>query len=74
MELPPELASVEARVIALVGKYFPTRVHKVGATFGCLVPPLIAGQFDVKSMRAVWSSTGNYCRGWHTLLSRFRSN
>ncbi|MFX1260960.1 MAG: pyridoxal-5-phosphate-dependent protein subunit beta [Promethearchaeota archaeon] len=63
MELPPELTGVEARIIALVGKWFPTGAHKVGATFGCLVPPLVTGQFDPTRHKAVWPSTGNYCRG-----------
>lgn len=63
MELPPELTGVNARIIALVGKWFPTGAHKVGATFGCLAPRLITGQFNPKKHKAVWPSTGNYCRG-----------
>jgi len=63
MELPPELTGVEARIIALVGKWFPTGSHKVGASFGCLVPPLVTGQFDPTLSKAVWPSTGNFCRG-----------
>jgi cysteine synthase len=63
LELPPELTGVKARIVALVGKYFPTGSHKVGATFGCLVPRLVTGQFDPTSHKAVWPSTGNYCRG-----------
>jgi cysteine synthase len=63
MELPPELTGVEARVIALVGKWFPTGAHKVGATFGCLAPRLVTGQFDPTTQKAIWPSTGNYCRG-----------
>jgi len=63
IELPPELTGVEARIISLVGKFFPTGAHKVGATFGCLVPPLVTGQFNPIIHKAVWPSTGNYCRG-----------
>lgn len=63
MEIPHELTGVDARIIALVGKWFPTGAHKVGATFGCLVPPLVTGQFDPTFHKAVWPSTGNYCRG-----------
>jgi cysteine synthase len=63
MELPSELTGVGARIIALVGKWFPTGSHKVGATFGCLVPRLVTGQFDPTYQKAVWPSTGNYCRG-----------
>lgn len=63
VELPQTLTGVEARIIALVGKWFPTGSHKVGATFGCLVPRLVTGQFDPTTDKAVWPSTGNYCRG-----------
>ena len=63
IELPPAITGVPARIICLVGKWFPTGSHKVGATFGCLVPRLVTGQFDPTSQKAVWPSTGNYCRG-----------
>ena len=63
IELPSELTGVKARIFALVGKWFPTGCHKVGASFGCLVPRLVTGQFDVDTQKAVWPSTGNYCRG-----------
>ena len=62
LEFPPALTGVEARIIALVGKWFPTGAHKVGAAFGCLVPRLVTGQFDPTRQKAVWPSTGNYCR------------
>ncbi|MEA1986844.1 MAG: pyridoxal-phosphate dependent enzyme, partial [Candidatus Marinimicrobia bacterium] len=54
---------VKAKIVALVGKWFPTGAHKVGATLGCLAPRLITGQFDPVNQKAVWPSTGNYCRG-----------
>ncbi|MGD8534594.1 MAG: pyridoxal-phosphate dependent enzyme [Candidatus Aminicenantes bacterium] len=63
MELSGELTGVDARIIGLVGKWFPTGSHKVGATFGCLVPKLVTGQFDPSHHKAVWPSTGNFCRG-----------
>jgi len=63
LELPPQLTGVKARIIVLVGKWFPTGAHKVGAAFGCLVPRLVTGQFDPTTQKAVWPSTGNYCRG-----------
>ena len=63
IELPKELTGVRARIICLIGKFFPTGCHKVGASFGCLVPSLVTGQFDATSQKAVWPSTGNYCRG-----------
>jgi len=63
IEFPSSLTGTEARIIALVGKWFPTGAHKVGAAFGCLVPRLVTGQFDPTTQKAVWPSTGNYCRG-----------
>lgn len=63
IELPPSLTGVPCRIVALVGKWFPTGCHKVGASFGCLAPRLVTGQFDATYHKAVWPSTGNYCRG-----------
>ncbi|MFZ5432881.1 MAG: pyridoxal-phosphate dependent enzyme [Calditrichota bacterium] len=63
IEIPREITGVKARIIGLVGKYFPTGAHKVGAAFGCLVPRLVSGAFDPDRDKAVWPSTGNYCRG-----------
>lgn len=63
IELPSSLTGVDARIIGLCGKWFPTGAHKVGAAFACLVPRLVTGQFDPTVEKAVWPSTGNYCRG-----------
>lgn len=63
LELPKELTGIDARIIVLIGKWFPTGAHKVGAAFGCLVPRLVTGQFDPTTQKSVWPSTGNYCRG-----------
>jgi hypothetical protein len=63
IEFPSALTGVEARIIGLLGKFFPTGAHKVGAAYGCLVPKLVSGQFDPTKHKAVWPSTGNYCRG-----------
>jgi cysteine synthase len=63
IEFPSSLTGVNARIIALVGKWFPTGAHKVGAAYACLVPRLVTGQFDPTTQKAVWPSTGNYCRG-----------
>ena len=63
VELPSELTGVPARIVGLVGKHFPTGAHKVGAAFGCLVPRLVSGGLDPTRQRAIWPSTGNYCRG-----------
>ncbi|MDD3557896.1 MAG: pyridoxal-phosphate dependent enzyme [Melioribacteraceae bacterium] len=63
LEIPKEISGVKARIIGLVGKHFPSGAHKVGATYGCLAPYLVTGRFDPEYHKAVWPSTGNYCRG-----------
>jgi cysteine synthase len=63
LEIPSEITGVPTRIIGLVGKYFPTGAHKVGAAFGCLVPRLVSGEFDPETHKAAWPSTGNFCRG-----------
>jgi cysteine synthase len=62
--LPSELTGVEARIVVAIGDLFPMiRAHKVLAAYGCLAPRIVTGQFDPTRNRAVWPSTGNYCRG-----------
>jgi cysteine synthase len=62
--LPPELTGVPSPILVAFGNRFPMiRAHKVLAAYGCLVPRLVTGQFDPARHRAVWPSTGNYCRG-----------
>jgi cysteine synthase A len=62
--LPPELTGVEAKIVVALGDRFPMiAAHKVLAAYGCLAPRLVAGEFDPTVNRAVWPSTGNYCRG-----------
>ncbi|HUW68704.1 MAG TPA: pyridoxal-phosphate dependent enzyme [bacterium] len=62
-ELPREITGTKARIAGIVGKWFPTGAHKVGAAYSCLVPELVTGRFDPTTKKAVWPSTGNYCRG-----------
>ena len=62
--LPEALTGVKAPIVVLLGRRFPMiGAHKVLAAYACLVPRLVTGQFDPKRDRAVWPSTGNYCRG-----------
>ena len=63
IEFPRALTGVDATIIGIVGNWFPTGAHKVGAAYGCLVPRLVTGNFDPETQKAVWPSTGNYCRG-----------
>jgi cysteine synthase len=63
IEFPSSLTGVDAKIVGITGKWFPTGAHKVGAAYGCLVPRLVTGAFDPDTQKAVWPSTGNYCRG-----------
>ena len=63
IELPKALTGIDARILVMLGKWFPTGAHKVGAAYGCLAPQIITGGFDPTCQKAVWPSTGNYCRG-----------
>jgi cysteine synthase len=63
IEFPPSLTGVDATIVGIVGHWFPTGAHKVGAAYGCLVPQLVTGNFDPTRQKAVWPSTGNFCRG-----------
>lgn len=64
VELPPALTGVRARVIVALADRFPLiRAHKVLPAYACLVPRIVDGRFDPAVHRAVWPSTGNYCRG-----------
>ncbi len=62
--LPTELTGVDSPIVVLIGRRFPMiGAHKVLAAYACLVPRLVTGRFDPERDRAVWPSTGNYCRG-----------
>ncbi|MCP5084955.1 MAG: pyridoxal-phosphate dependent enzyme [Alphaproteobacteria bacterium] len=62
--LPEEMTGVPAKIVVALGNRFPMiNAHKVLAAYGCLIPRLMSGAFDITKHRAVWPSTGNYCRG-----------
>jgi cysteine synthase len=62
--LPSELTGVDARIVVALGDRFPMiGAHKVLAAYGCLAPRVVTGRFDPTGHRAIWPSTGNYCRG-----------
>ena len=64
LELPKQLTGVDARIVAILGQRFPLiGAHKVLAAYACMVPRLVTGQFEPERQRAIWPSTGNYCRG-----------
>ncbi len=62
--LPESLTGVPAKIVVALGANFPMiNAHKVLAAYACLAPRLVTGRFDPSRQRAVWPSTGNYCRG-----------
>jgi len=62
--LTRELTGIDSPILVACGNRFPMiHAHKVLAAYGCLVPRIVTGQFDPTRHRAVWPSTGNYCRG-----------
>ena len=62
--LPSELTGVDAKIVVALGDRFPMiHAHKVLAAYACLAPRVVTGQFDPTAHRAIWPSTGNYCRG-----------
>jgi cysteine synthase len=62
--LPKSLTGVDAPIIVVFGDRFPMiHAHKVLAAYACLAPRIVTGRFDPTAHRAVWPSTGNYCRG-----------
>ena len=62
--LGEELTGVRAPILVLLGDAFPMiGAHKVLAAYACLVTRLVTGRFDPTTQRAIWPSTGNYCRG-----------
>jgi cysteine synthase len=62
--LPKALTGVDAQIVVMIGSRFPMiGAHKVLPAYAGLVTRLVTGSFDPARHRAVWPSTGNYCRG-----------
>ncbi len=62
--LPEALTGVRSPIIVALGDRFPMiNAHKVLPAYACLVSRLVTGRFDPARQRALWPSTGNYCRG-----------
>lgn len=58
--IPRELSGVEANIVVLYSKDFPTGSHKVGAAYSVLIEKQLFGEVDPSVHRLVWPSTGNY--------------
>ena len=58
--LPKALTQVEAPIVVLYSKDFPTGSHKVGAAYSVLIDKELFGEVDPTVHTLVWPSTGNY--------------
>src|SRR5262245_25921211 len=58
--MPKQLTGVDANIVLLYGKQFPTGAHKVGAAYSVLLEKEMFGQVDPREHTLVWPSTGNY--------------
>lgn len=58
--IPHELTGVDAEIVMLIGKPFPSGSHKVGAAYSVLLEKLLFGEVDPAVHTLVWPSTGNY--------------
>ncbi|MBI4788587.1 MAG: pyridoxal-phosphate dependent enzyme [Chloroflexi bacterium] len=58
--MPKQLTGVDANIVVLYGKDFPTGAHKVGAAYSVLVEKELFGEVDPRQHTLVWPSTGNY--------------
>jgi len=62
--LPKAITGVDAPILVLLGRRFPMiGAHKVLAAYAGLIEHLLTGRFEPAAQKAVWPSTGNYCRG-----------
>jgi cysteine synthase len=58
--IPKELTGVDANIIVLYGKYFPTGSHKVGATYSVTLEKQLNEEITPGSDTLIFPSTGNY--------------
>jgi len=58
--LPKALTGVDAPIVVIYGKNFPSGSHKVGAAYSVLLEKELFGEVDPALHTLVWPSTGNY--------------
>ncbi|QTA37642.1 pyridoxal-phosphate dependent enzyme [Thermosipho ferrireducens] len=68
--MPKELTGVDANIIVLYAKNFPSGSHKVGATYSVLAEKTVSGEVDPLKHTLIWPSTGNYGIGGAWVSSR----
>ena len=58
--LPKSLTGVDANIVVIYGKEFPSGSHKVGAAYSVLLEKTLFGEVNPSHHKLVWPSTGNY--------------
>lgn len=58
--LPPELTGIDANVVVLLGKYFPSGSHKVGPAYSTLIEGCVDGDILPGEHTILGPSTGNF--------------
>ncbi len=58
--LPKQLTGVDAPIVVMYGRDFPSGAHKVGAAYSVLAEAILFDQVDIAKHTVVWPSTGNY--------------
>lgn len=60
IRLPQELTGVEANILVLIGKYYPSGSHKVGPAYATLMEAEVDGEIAPGDVTIVGPSTGNF--------------
>jgi cysteine synthase len=58
--LPHALTGIDAEIVVMYGREFPSGSHKVGAAYSVLLEKELFGEVDPATHTLVWPSTGNY--------------
>jgi len=58
--LPKELTGVDANIVVLVGRHFPSGSHKVGPAYATLMEGELAGEIEPGVHTVIGPSTGNF--------------
>jgi cysteine synthase len=58
--LPKELTGVKANIVVMVGRFFPSGSHKVGAAYTTLMEGELAGEIVPGESTTIGPSTGNF--------------
>lgn len=72
--LPKALTGVDANIVVMVAKDFPSGSHKVGPTYSVLAEMTVTGAVDPTYHTLVWPSTGNYGVGGAWVSARMKYN